>query len=56
MTKDYLVTIHVSFKKQYYVTALDWEAAEEYALDEAHHDLYNINDYPDIEVVDVDTV
>jgi hypothetical protein len=55
MPKEYIVTIQVSFTKQYYVTAVDWEQAEDYALNEAHSDIYQISDYPDIEVVDVDT-
>ena len=55
MTKDYEVTIKVTFTKKYYVSALDYEQAEELALDESWHDDYFINDHPEINVYDVDT-
>ena len=40
--KDYLVTVSVTFKKKYVVNARDWEYAEDYAIEEAHGDTYNI--------------
>lgn len=55
MTKEYEVTIKVTFTKTYYVNALDYEQAEEQALDESWHDDYSIGDHPEINVYDVDT-
>lgn len=55
MTKEYEVTIKVTFTKKYYVNALDYEQAEEQALDESWHDNYSVNEHPDLDVYDINT-
>ena len=42
--KDFLVTVKVTFTKSYIVNAKDWEYAEDYAIDEAHGDVYSTFD------------
>ena len=41
--KEFLVTVKVCFTKKYLVSAADWEYAEDYGVDEAYGDVYNIH-------------
>lgn len=55
--KEFLVSVQTKFIKRYLVEAVDWERAEDIAIEEAMADTYSAHDPDnDMEVYDVEFI